>query len=355
MHIIRPETLWHDKSRRESRIGLYAWLPAEKNESRRVSRRVMYIIRSETLGETVWREKSRQQYRQKSHRESWRESRQDLWPGSRRYCWRDFSRQRVSPRVSNRIICMTLGETLSETRFCTLELPFSRFTSFRHIYTLILCLFPCPHFGFPPFTFSLLPRIHLSFFTLSGSLLRRSSPFSLFAQDSPSALPHLPLFPLPLQVLHFAIVIFFPSAVSYFYPPFPSSQFLLSAVIRSSFLLFPLFYPVSPNVFPLIHFVVFLTPPPPPLSLSLSLIIIIIIITNISIPLILLLFYRLSFKLFHIFVFVILFICIIFLHIVFYMDFVFYLSVCCILFGHMVLPWPNKLNQSINQSISPPF
>ena len=151
----------------------------------------MYIIRSETLGETVWREKSRQQYRQKSHRESWRESRQDLWPG--------FSRQRVSPRVSNRIICMTLGETLSETRFCTLELPFSRFTSFRHIYTLILCLFPCPHFGFPPFTFSLLPRIHLSFFTLSGSLLRRSSPFSLFAQDSPSALPHLPLFPLPLQ------------------------------------------------------------------------------------------------------------------------------------------------------------
>ena len=28
------------------------------------------------------------------------------------------------------------------------------------------------------------------------------------------------------------------------------------------------------------------------------------------------------------------------------------ISVCSILFGHMVLPWPNKLNQSINQSIS---
>ena len=30
------------------------------------------------------------------------------------------------------------------------------------------------------------------------------------------------------------------------------------------------------------------------------------------------------------------------------MLFVFYASVCCILFGHMVLPWPNKRNQSIN-------
>ena len=76
-----------------------------KNETRRVSSRVMHIIRCETLGktlgETLWREKSRQ--------ESYRDSR-----------W-DFSRQRVSqsvsPRVSDRIICMTLGEILSETRF----------------------------------------------------------------------------------------------------------------------------------------------------------------------------------------------------------------------------------------------
>ena len=48
----------------------------------------MHIIRSDTLGETFWREKSRQQFRQK-----------------------------VSPKVSDRIICMTPGETLSETRF----------------------------------------------------------------------------------------------------------------------------------------------------------------------------------------------------------------------------------------------
>ena len=33
--------------------------------------------------------------------------------------WRDFLRQKFSPRVSDRIICMTLGETLSETRFFT--------------------------------------------------------------------------------------------------------------------------------------------------------------------------------------------------------------------------------------------
>ena len=32
---------------------------------------------------------------------------------------RDFSRQRVSPRVSDWIVCMTPGETLSETRFST--------------------------------------------------------------------------------------------------------------------------------------------------------------------------------------------------------------------------------------------
>ena len=36
---------------------------------------------------------------------------------SRRDPWRDFSRQKVSPRVSDRIICMTPDETLSETRF----------------------------------------------------------------------------------------------------------------------------------------------------------------------------------------------------------------------------------------------
>ena len=84
-----------------------------------------------------------------------------------------------------------------------------------------------------------------------------------------------------------------------------------------------------------------LLPPPSPLSPSLPL----------SHPPFLS-FSLLSFKLFRIFVSVILFICIIFLHIVFYLEFVFYISVCCILFGHMVLPWPNKLNQSINQSLS---
>ena len=60
-----------------------------------VSLGVMHIIRSETLGETFWREKSR------------------------RDCWRDFLRQQVSPRVSDRIIFMSPGETLSETRFFT--------------------------------------------------------------------------------------------------------------------------------------------------------------------------------------------------------------------------------------------
>ena len=42
-----------------------------------------------------------------------RDSRRDSW----RNCWRHFSRQKVSPRVSDRIICMTPFETLSETCF----------------------------------------------------------------------------------------------------------------------------------------------------------------------------------------------------------------------------------------------
>ena len=94
----------------------------KKRISERVSHiRVMHIIRSETLGETFWHEKSRQQSRQKSHRESRQDSRQDSWQDSQPDCWQDFLRQkvspRVSPRVSDRIICMTPGETLSETRF----------------------------------------------------------------------------------------------------------------------------------------------------------------------------------------------------------------------------------------------
>ena len=67
----------------------------EKRVSERVSLRVMHIIRSETLGETFWREKSCQRSRQTSHPVS----RQDSW------------------RVSDRVICMTPSETLSETRF----------------------------------------------------------------------------------------------------------------------------------------------------------------------------------------------------------------------------------------------
>ena len=53
----------------------------------------------------------------------------------------------------------------------------------------------------------------------------------------------------------------------------------------------------------------------------------------------------------YIFLYVILFICILFIHIVFYMSFVFYASVYCIIFGHVVLPWPNKRNESINQCL----
>ena len=79
--------------------------PRKKRVSERVSPGVMHIIRSETFGETFsdtfWHEKSCQ------------DSRWDLWWD----CWRNFSRQKVSPRVSNRIICMTPDETLSETRF----------------------------------------------------------------------------------------------------------------------------------------------------------------------------------------------------------------------------------------------
>ena len=75
----------------------------------------------ETLGDTLWREKSRQESRRKSRQESCQDPLRDS-------C-RDFSRQRVSsivlPRFSDRILCMTLGETLSETRFFTrvLRLP----------------------------------------------------------------------------------------------------------------------------------------------------------------------------------------------------------------------------------------
>ena len=66
---------------------------------------------------------SRRDFCQQSGREScWepcRDSQWDLW----RDYWRDFSRQKVSPRVSarvsDRIICMTPGETLSETHFFT--------------------------------------------------------------------------------------------------------------------------------------------------------------------------------------------------------------------------------------------
>ena len=80
-----------------------------------ISPRVMHRIRSETLDKTLveilWHEKSRQ--------ESCWDSLRDYWWDS----WRDFSRQRVSlrvlPRVSGRILCMTLGETFSETRFFT--------------------------------------------------------------------------------------------------------------------------------------------------------------------------------------------------------------------------------------------
>ena len=46
-----------------------------------------------------------------------RDFQQDSWQDSRPDCWQDFSRQKVSPRVSDRIIYMTPGETLSETRF----------------------------------------------------------------------------------------------------------------------------------------------------------------------------------------------------------------------------------------------
>ena len=81
----------------------------KKRVSEKVSPRVMHRIRPETLGktlsETLWREKSRQE----SHQESRRESQQDSW--------RDFSCQRISTRVlsrvSDRILCMTLGEITS--------------------------------------------------------------------------------------------------------------------------------------------------------------------------------------------------------------------------------------------------
>ena len=56
----------------------------------------------------------REKFCQQSHRESRQDSRQDSW--------REFLRQKVSPRVSDRIICMTPGETLSDTRFFTREI-----------------------------------------------------------------------------------------------------------------------------------------------------------------------------------------------------------------------------------------
>ena len=77
----------------------------------------MHIIWSETFdetpGETFWHEKSRKQ----SSRESRQESCRDSWWHFSQDCWRDFPREKVSPRVSDRIICMTADETLSETRF----------------------------------------------------------------------------------------------------------------------------------------------------------------------------------------------------------------------------------------------
>ena len=69
--------------------------PAQKNESKRVSPRVMHRIRSETL----------------------RDCQCNSWWDS----WRAFSRQRVSPRVlpsvSDQILCVTIGETLRYSFF----------------------------------------------------------------------------------------------------------------------------------------------------------------------------------------------------------------------------------------------
>ena len=66
---------------------------SEKRVSERVLPRIMHIIRL-FLRDSWW----------------------DFWRDS----WQDFSRsRRVSPRVSDWIICMSLGKTLSETRFST--------------------------------------------------------------------------------------------------------------------------------------------------------------------------------------------------------------------------------------------
>ena len=58
-------------------MNMFLTYPRKKQrDSKKVLSEVMHIIRSETLGETFWREKSRQQSRQKSHRESRQDSRQ---------------------------------------------------------------------------------------------------------------------------------------------------------------------------------------------------------------------------------------------------------------------------------------
>ena len=122
----------------------------KKRVSEKVSPRIMHVIWPETLGktlgETLWHEKSRQESQRESQQDSWRDfwrdfsrrdSRQDSWRDS--LAWKvsprvservsaghlvrffDVSCQRVSPRVllrvSDRIICMTLSETLFETFF----------------------------------------------------------------------------------------------------------------------------------------------------------------------------------------------------------------------------------------------
>ena len=101
--------------------------PRKKTSLERVSPRVMHRIRSESLGkilgETLWREKSRQEShrdsRQKSHQESRRGSRQDSWRLSARLLTilRAKESRQESCQESRIGSYAWLSASLSETRF----------------------------------------------------------------------------------------------------------------------------------------------------------------------------------------------------------------------------------------------